>query len=278
MPAPVTGIPGTAVLALAVLVFFAAPAQAFKDQDARGEIEILRGQLNQMESSLQVRQMGLGEQLQAIREELARIESRVDENRRSGRIVGQQLDVAKIETQENLLQVNHDYRKRFETIDGNIARLATGIEDLQKNIRTLSDNLQTMSDFERRQEEKITQVHGQLQQKLEVIVEEVGRENGRLQNEIAGVNRDIVQFQGLVTSMDAEIRALGDQLREVARRQEAMASAGAAGGAGGEHTVQKGESLSLIAKRYGVTVEAIMAANGLSDANLIQVGQSLLIP
>jgi len=261
-----------------VLALFAAPAQAFKDQEAREEIVILRNQLNQMESSLQVRQMGLGEQLQAIREDLARVESRVDENRRSGRIVGQQLDVAKIETEENLIQVNHDYQKRFEVIDGNIGRLATGIEDLQKNIRTLSDNLQTMSNFEKQQEEKITQVHGQLQQKLEVIVEEVGRENGRLQNEIAAVNQDIIQFQGLVTSMDAEIRALGNQLREVVRRQDAMASAGAAGSAGGTHTVQKGESLSLIATRYGVTVEAIMAANGLSNANLIQVGQSLVIP
>ena len=275
---PATGAPATAALAFLVLALFAAPAQAFKDQEAREEIVILRNQLNQMESSLQVRQMGLGEQLQAIREDLARVESRVDENRRSGRIVGQQLDVAKIETEENLIQVNHDYQKRFEVIDGNIGRLATGIEDLQKNIRTLSDNLQTMSNFEKQQEEKITQVHGQLQQKLEVIVEEVGRENGRLQNEIAAVNQDIIQFQGLVTSMDAEIRALGNQLREVVRRQDAMASAGAAGSAGGTHTVQKGESLSLIATRYGVTVEAIMAANGLSNANLIQVGQSLVIP
>lgn len=267
---------GAAALVLLMLILCAAPAQALKDQEAREEIVVLRNQLNQMESSLQVRQMGLGEQIQAIREDLARIESRVDENRRSGRMVGQQLDVAKIETQENLIQVNHDYQKRFEVIDGNIGRLAAGIEDLQENIRTLSDNLRAMSDFEKRQEEKITQIQGQLQQKLEVVVEEVGRENARLQNEIAAVNQDIIQFQELVTGMDGDIRALGEQLREVARRQEAMA--GAAGGAGGTHTVQKGESLSLIATRYGVTVEAIMAANGLSDANLIHVGQSLVIP
>ncbi len=44
------------------------------------------------------------------------------------------------------------------------------------------------------------------------------------------------------------------------------------------HVVQWGETLSLIASRYGVTVEAIMAANSLSDPNLIYVGQRLIIP
>ncbi len=44
------------------------------------------------------------------------------------------------------------------------------------------------------------------------------------------------------------------------------------------HTVASGESLSQIAQSYGVTVEQIMAANGLDDPNTIVVGQDLLIP
>jgi LysM repeat protein/Tol biopolymer transport system component len=44
------------------------------------------------------------------------------------------------------------------------------------------------------------------------------------------------------------------------------------------HVVQWGETLSLIASRYGVTVEAILAANGLADPNFIYVGQRLIIP
>jgi LysM repeat protein len=43
------------------------------------------------------------------------------------------------------------------------------------------------------------------------------------------------------------------------------------------HTVQRGETLFSISRRYGVTVQAIRAANGLSS-NLIYVGQRLLIP
>jgi len=44
------------------------------------------------------------------------------------------------------------------------------------------------------------------------------------------------------------------------------------------HTVQKGETLSGIAKKYGTTVHAIAAANNISDAARVTVGQKLNIP
>jgi LysM repeat protein len=42
--------------------------------------------------------------------------------------------------------------------------------------------------------------------------------------------------------------------------------------------VQAGENLYRIAKRYGTTVDAIMMANGITDAHSLKVGQVLLIP
>ncbi len=44
------------------------------------------------------------------------------------------------------------------------------------------------------------------------------------------------------------------------------------------HVVQPGETLSSIARQYGVTYQAILEANGLEDPNLIAVGQELIIP
>lgn len=44
------------------------------------------------------------------------------------------------------------------------------------------------------------------------------------------------------------------------------------------HTVQAGESLAMIARRYGVTTDAIMQANNLPDLNSISAGQELRIP
>ncbi|MFQ6100179.1 MAG: LysM peptidoglycan-binding domain-containing protein [Anaerolineae bacterium] len=44
------------------------------------------------------------------------------------------------------------------------------------------------------------------------------------------------------------------------------------------YTVQEGDTLGAIALAYGVSVEDLMAANGLTDANLLHVGQTLVIP
>lgn len=44
------------------------------------------------------------------------------------------------------------------------------------------------------------------------------------------------------------------------------------------YTVQEGDTLARIAAAYGVSLEELIAANGLSDPNLIHVGQVLVIP
>jgi len=56
----------------------------------------------------------------------------------------------------------------------------------------------------------------------------------------------------------------------------AQAPAGASGQR--VHTVQAGETMSGIAAQYSVTLNALMRANGLSDANRIVVGQVLVLP
>ena len=48
--------------------------------------------------------------------------------------------------------------------------------------------------------------------------------------------------------------------------------------AGTIYTVRAGDTLTSIAARYGTTVAAIAAANGIRNVNLIYVGQKLLIP
>ena len=48
--------------------------------------------------------------------------------------------------------------------------------------------------------------------------------------------------------------------------------------ASGAHVVQRGENLARIAARYGTTVQAIAAANGITNINHVWVGQRLRIP
>ena len=47
---------------------------------------------------------------------------------------------------------------------------------------------------------------------------------------------------------------------------------------GGDYIVQPGDTLQAIAVRYGTTIAALMAANGLANANFIYVGQRLALP
>lgn len=44
------------------------------------------------------------------------------------------------------------------------------------------------------------------------------------------------------------------------------------------HTIQRGESLFVIAQRYNITIEQIVEANNISNPNRIAVGDELVIP
>lgn len=46
----------------------------------------------------------------------------------------------------------------------------------------------------------------------------------------------------------------------------------------GEHIVREGETLWQLSRRYGVSVEEILAANGLTSDSILRVGHSLVIP
>ena len=60
---------------------------------------------------------------------------------------------------------------------------------------------------------------------------------------------------------------------------EAIAEAAVAGDeAPVVHTVQAGDTLNRISQQYDVSLDDIMAANGLTDPNIISVGQQLIIP
>lgn len=87
----------------------------------------------------------------------------------------------------------------------------------------------------------------------------------------------IVEVEVLVTATpDAEVAAA----TPVPTLQPTIAPAAATAVpvSGARYTVQQGDTLSRIATITGVSAEAIMAANNLSNANVIVAGQELIIP
>ncbi len=65
---------------------------------------------------------------------------------------------------------------------------------------------------------------------------------------------------------------------EVRRARPVTASSVLPASAAGTHTVTKGETLWGISRKYNVTSDAIMAANGIKDARSLKVGATLKIP
>lgn len=54
--------------------------------------------------------------------------------------------------------------------------------------------------------------------------------------------------------------------------------AGAGGASASKHRVKRGETLSLVARRYGVSTAALAKANGLRTTSRLKIGQTLKIP
>jgi LysM repeat protein len=52
----------------------------------------------------------------------------------------------------------------------------------------------------------------------------------------------------------------------------------AAPAANGSYTIQRGDTVTAIARKFGVTIAAILSANGLSASSIIYAGRTLVIP
>ena len=58
----------------------------------------------------------------------------------------------------------------------------------------------------------------------------------------------------------------------------APVAAAPASGAGGRYTIVRGDTISAIAARFGVTTQAVLTANGLARSSIIYPGQTIAIP
>jgi LysM repeat protein len=94
-------------------------------------------------------------------------------------------------------------------------------------------------------------------------------------------------LQTVATQMENLAKQTNQALDSVARNSAAVQAAppvqlSRQGGSGAQqglsYTVQKGDSVGLIAKKTGARVQDIVAANKLLDPSKIQVGQVLVIP
>ncbi|HEY5999753.1 MAG TPA: LysM peptidoglycan-binding domain-containing protein [bacterium] len=280
-----------ATAAGAVVLVVGGACAPVRDQTARQDVESLQSSVQQIESALQARQAGVYEQIRELREDQARLERLIEENTRQGRAAAQQLEALRQKTGEDFQKRDQAQREAAQAGAERLGRIEARLDALQKGLLTVNDNLVAMSEFEKKQEERLAKVQEQFQGQLKVVVEEVGRENQDLsrglasaradleatRQETAAVRQGLVELQRPMQELAEQLAAVQTQIQDLGRRVESQRKAAPARG-GSTHTVRAGETLTAIAARYGVTVKALRDKNQLSDADSLREGQKLAIP
>jgi len=133
----------------------------------------------------------------------------------------------------------------------------------------------------RQAEERAHRMQGQ--------VESVEMENARLMQELQQLRRDVRSCNGQISQLNSKMSSLeakqSREMNELIKRVEGLLKKSVASrssskpshGAGREHVVESGHTLSAIAQAYGVSVKSIKRANNLKNDS-IYVGQKLFIP
>ena len=117
---------------------------------------------------------------------------------------------------------------------------------------------------------------------LQALRAELGDFDRRIRSMEAAREKDKQELVDVLSKKIAQI--VGGAPADTGSRKKTGSSKTSSGGGakassgGGEYVVKSGDSLSAIASANGVTVSALMEANGIKKANQIRVGQKLIIP
>ncbi len=172
--------------------------------------------------------------------------------------------------------------------DPEMARIKTNTQQMSVDFRQLSEQLSVIN-------------HNQelLQARMDRI--EAGMAaTPKSQDEITALRRDMQLIRAERETLKKEITDdLAARIEKIAARQQAEinaarasmtsqsasapraqpgGSSSAAGRSGYEHKVERGQTLSEIARGYGKSVDAIMKANKITNPSSIRAGQVLFIP
>lgn len=163
-------------------------------------------------------------------------------------------------------------------------------DDFERRQAALSEKVLQMDNrITAIEEENAAQRHqmGEMSKQLSELDTDFGRGVEALR---AGLEQLGIELEGRIRSVDTSREAdredviermqiiLDEVTAENRRLRAEIESVRSAVATGGTHTVERGETLASIAAKYGVTVADIAATNGISNPNLIAVGQELVIP
>ena len=129
-------------------------------------------------------------------------------------------------------------------------------------------------------EERSRRMQGKIES-TEMASAQLSQQLQQLRSEIRSCNSQIAQLNSNMQALEAkqarEMKELIRRVEGLLKKSVAPRSSKPSRGAGREHVVESGHTLSAIASAYGTTVKAIKQANNLKS-DTIRVGQKLFIP
>ncbi len=169
--------------------------------------------------------------------------------------------------------------------DPAVVRRNALIDQTASEVQRLGENFDVVSENQAKLEAKVAKLEGDLRSIDDLKAEIAGlrAENERLRSAQAELREQIVDD---ITKRIAKMNIGGAPtgpapvprpISTAARNSTPAPSAPAPTTSGYNHIVEAGQTLSEIARGYGVTVNAIKQANGLKNDNL-RIGQKLFIP
>lgn len=178
-----------------------------------------------------------------------------------------------------------DLENRAGQTDARVDRLERAIARLEEKTQSLdifsTDSFATLSQQLSQTEETL---QSQTRQDLRAMQSDVMALSSALKDIRSEQSRLQASLRGLenqVASMEEENRKIYRQILKelgVNTPEPAASSAPPAADSGNTHVIQRGETLSTIAAKYGVAVQDIQTLNGIQDPSIIRVGQRLKIP
>lgn len=146
-----------------------------------------------------------------------------------------------------------------------IAGLQADVDDLKARVAELGGQI-----------EAVKVVQEDIRRDVRMVEEKTNKKQVASGKRVADLDRRINAVDAARRKdLDKIITELSKKMVQVINKQR---SSGRRTVGAGTHVVRKGETLSEIALKYGVTVEAMVEANGLRNPNAVSVGQELVVP
>lgn len=166
------------------------------------------------------------------------------------------------EAQDDFERRQAGLSEKVLSIDGRLTAVEEEIASLRYSIEQMTGRIESSDTELSRGLEAVRDGQQQLGIELE----------GRIRNVDSGRQQD---REDLLARMQI---VLDEVMRENERLSAEIADIRSSMSVGYTHVVQRGETLAKIAAQYGVTVQDIVAANDIANPNVIAVGKSLFIP